>query len=811
MLDSRSVAFANDIRRLRREGVDVVLNSLSGEAMERGLSTLRPFGRFVELGKRDYVANTRIGLRPFRRNLSYFGVDVDQLLSEGDRAAAIFAELMSLFEAGELKPLPYRVFSAGETLDAFRLMQQSGHVGKIVLRPPAAARAPASQGAFRFDPDRTHLVTGGFGGFGLEAARWLADRGVRHLVLAGRSGPQGEEAEALVRELLDRGVDLRARRCDVADAGALSTLLDEIATTMPPLAGVLHAAMVLEDGLVAGLTGDQLDRVLAPKVAGAAHLDRLTDDCPLDYFVLFSSITTMIGNPGQGAYVAANGYLEGLARLRRERDRPALAVAWGAISDVGVLARRKGLAEALSRRVGVKAMPAREALDLMAQALAATGRRPDRAVLAIGALDWSAARRLPALGSPTFAALVRDGGAASVDERDSLDLRTLVATEPEDLVRKRVIAVIVEEIASVLRIPQAEVGSGKRLAEIGLDSLMAIELATALQDRLHLDSPLSGSVGAMTPAALAEHLIGFVRAESPDEDIRVAQALKRPPRRGFARPGDARAPDGSRGCADPGSEGPHGLSEPGGGRLSAAEREALLARVARKRPGPARERETAATSPEATDFTTLPGFRELQAQRSFAAVLGLENPFFRVHEERAGPETRIGNRAYANFASYDYLGLNGHPEVSAAAKAAIDRYGTSTSASRLVAGERPIHRELERGLADILRRRRLRRLRQRARDQRRRDRPASRPAGSHRPRRTDPQQRRAGRAALRSRQALVRAQRPRCPGQRARDEPAPARARPRRRRGPLQHGWRRAGPAAPDRDQGPASGLADGR
>jgi 8-amino-7-oxononanoate synthase len=144
----------------------------------------------------------------------------------------------------------------------------------------------------------------------------------------------------------------------------------------------------------------------------------------------------------------------------------------------------------------------------------------------------------------------------------------------------------------------------------------------------------------------------------------------------------------------------------GKGGLSAADKEALLARAARRKStapstAPPRERDAPVVDPALTDFTTLPGYREMQMQRSFAEVLGLENPFFRVHEERAGAQTRIGNRSYSNFASYDYLGLNGHPEVAAAAKAAIDRYGTSTSASRVVAGERPIHRDLELGLAGL--------------------------------------------------------------------------------------------------------------
>ncbi len=140
VLDSRSLAFVDDVRAITGDGVDIVLNSLFGEAMERSLNCLRPFGRFVELGKRDYVANTHIGLRPFRRNLSYFGVDLDQVIQhQGDDGARMFREVMSLFNDGGLRPLPYQPFTAAETSDAFRLMQQSA----ISVRSSSARRRPA--------------------------------------------------------------------------------------------------------------------------------------------------------------------------------------------------------------------------------------------------------------------------------------------------------------------------------------------------------------------------------------------------------------------------------------------------------------------------------------------------------------------------------------------------------------------------------------------------------------------------------------------------------------------------------------------
>src|SRR6185295_7659439 len=139
VLDSRSLAFADEVHRITGEGAAVVLNSLAGDAMERGLRALKPFGRFIELGKRDFIANTHIGLRPFRRNLSYFGVDLDQLLVGRRSASAMpLTKVMKLFEQGVFAPLPYRAFPAERAIDAFRLMQQSGHIGKIIMTAPAA-------------------------------------------------------------------------------------------------------------------------------------------------------------------------------------------------------------------------------------------------------------------------------------------------------------------------------------------------------------------------------------------------------------------------------------------------------------------------------------------------------------------------------------------------------------------------------------------------------------------------------------------------------------------------------------------------
>ncbi|MEA2840326.1 MAG: phthiocerol/phenolphthiocerol synthesis type-I polyketide synthase [Methylobacteriaceae bacterium] len=537
VLDSRSGAFVDDVLRITKDqGVAVVLNSLSGEAMERSISVLKPFGRFVELGKRDYVANTHIGLRPFRRNLSYFGVDLDQLiLNDSAQGRRLFRSVMRLFEDGSLSPLPYRKFKANEIVDAFRLMQQAGHIGKIIISPPSKGEIKQlPDRSFVAPSDKTILITGGLGGFGLETARWLVERGARHLVLVGRSGAASEQAQQALKEFRARGVNVRAASCDVADEKALRGLMRDIAD-MPRLGGIIHAAMVLDDFVLANFSRERLERVLEPKVLGASNLDRLTRDHPLDFFILYSSATTLVGNPGQSAYVAANGYMEGLARRRRKEGLPALAVGWGAIEDVGILTRMDNVKDSLSNRVGVTPIKSRAALDKMGEILAGPASALEDGVVFIAPMNWGKARDfLPSLRSPTFADLARGQDAAEASERATIDVRAIIAAEGRDAARRQVCDIIVEELARILRLPQEDVPRAKPLAEVGLDSLMGVELAISIEERFTLQGSLTASATGLTIAELGDQIIGM----SEDAEVAVASAVQGVAERHFGKDAD---------------------------------------------------------------------------------------------------------------------------------------------------------------------------------------------------------------------------------------------------------------------------------
>jgi phthiocerol/phenolphthiocerol synthesis type-I polyketide synthase C len=528
VFDSRSLAFADDILQATGgEGVDVVLNSLAGEAIRRNLRILKPFGRFLELGKRDFFENTAIGLRPFRNNISYFAIDADQLLvTRPDLAARVLREVMALFHEDALFPLPFQAFAAGRIVEAFRTLQQARHIGKVVVQlegAPVDVAQPAMQPPrARFSPDSTWLVTGGLSGFGLESARWLAERGVGHVVLLGRRGVRTPGAVQAVGTLKAAGAQVTVAACDITCRDAVAKVLDEIRRSSPPLKGVLHAAAVIEDGLLENLDAEQLNRVLAPKLTGAWNLHELTKDMPLDYFVLYSSVTTFLGNPGQGNYVAANTALENLAALRRSAGLPATCIAWGPISDSGYLARNTEIRDSLASRLGAAPLRAGQVLALLDRLLASP-----RATVAAADFDWARlSRLLPSREASRFQPL-RDMLGASADAAFAgEDIRNLIAGQSPGSVKAIVQSVIAHEVAVILGTDAGRIELGRNLHDLGMDSLMGVELAVALEAHFGISLPTLMLTGnSLTVSHIAASVCETLLGSGELEEMPVANSL----------------------------------------------------------------------------------------------------------------------------------------------------------------------------------------------------------------------------------------------------------------------------------------------
>ncbi len=516
--DSRSLAFADEIlANTGGEGVDVVLNSLAGEAIRRNLRVLKPFGRFLELGKRDFFENTPIGLRPFKDNISYFGIDADQLLvSQPELAGRLFRELMALFEEGALFPLPSQVFKATQIVDAFRAMQQARHIGKIVVRMadqelPVQA-APGEMQRVRLRGDASYLVTGGLSGFGLASARWLAQRGAGELVLVGRRGMDTPGLDEAIESLQALGARVTVKACDVGDAEAVTRLIDDVRAECLPLAGVLHAAMVIDDDFIARLDAKRLHRVLVPKAWGAWHLHRATRDLPLEHFILYSSITTFIGNPGQANYVAANAYLEALAAMRRAQGLPATSIGWGPIGDAGYLTRNEAVRDSLEARLGAAPLSAERALSVLDYVL------DEDAPEVVGVSDFSwptLARYLPASDASRFAWLREMRGEGGPE--DEADFRQRITGMGEDQVKELVREVIVREIAEILGLSEDRVNPSRPLREMGLDSLMAAELVVALESQVGIRLPMMLLTQSPSVDGIVEHLVDRLMGKDEGE------------------------------------------------------------------------------------------------------------------------------------------------------------------------------------------------------------------------------------------------------------------------------------------------------
>ncbi|WPO76676.1 SDR family NAD(P)-dependent oxidoreductase [Streptomyces sp. KN37] len=485
VLDSRSLDFAHQVEQLTEgRGVDVVVNSLAGEAMSRSLELLGPGGRFIELGKLDILDNNPLALRPFLNNLTFFGFDLAVLTQQPEQARSLAKQVTRHVQAGHYRPLPHSVYPASRVREAFELMQHSRHIGKVVVafdphdEPPAVEPLPRH---VQLDPDGTYLITGGLSGFGAATARWLTDRGARHLALVSRRGPDTPEAPALLEELSRRGVRARAYRADVTDEQDVHALLDGIDAGPHRLRGVVHCAMHLDDAPLEELTDTRFSAVLAPKMEGAAVLDRLTRSRHLDLFLLISSASADIGNIHQAPYVSGNLYLEALSRQRREAKLPAQTIAWGSLDETGYVARNNLTAQLAA--VGMKPLALKDAFaaadDILTRGFPVAGT---------GHYNWDRARGLlPLIATPRYSLIVPPYEEISDRPREEF-LASLAGLSPAQA-RETLQKAVTRNLAKAMQMEPEALDPHRRLDEYGLDSLMATELLASVRQQFNVVIP----------------------------------------------------------------------------------------------------------------------------------------------------------------------------------------------------------------------------------------------------------------------------------------------------------------------------------
>lgn len=538
VMDSRSLAFGEQILEATGgEGVDLVLNSLTGETIATSLSVLRPGGHFLELGKTDLWDQPRVDA--FRPGVTFHAIALDQMMADQPALVRqLLQEVMPQFEDQRLRPLPLRTFPIRRVVDALRHMARAEHIGKVVIEADAWEGAEQS---FWLHEDGTYLVTGGLGGLGLRVALWLVQRGARHLVLVGRSAP-GEEARARVQDLERAGARVLVRSCDVSRRGEVAELLAAIAADLPTLRGVFHLAGVLDDGILREQTRERFDRVMAAKVLGAWHLHELTADLALEHFVLFSSVAALMGSPGQGNYAAANAFLDALAHHRRAEGRPALSVNWGSWAGVGMAERLRDTQGSRWSEAGIGWIEPDRGLQTLEELLA-----QDAVQVGVVPVNWTKffERIPPGNEPPWLGELARSARAAATQQAGGPPVLLQKLQEVTAAERLEVATLFLrQQAAQVLAMDEAALPDARRpLNELGFDSLTGVEfcnrVARAAGQHLNpavlFDYPtLEGLAGYLVRDLLQLAHDGDEpaadRGESPDgeraeEEARRVQAL----------------------------------------------------------------------------------------------------------------------------------------------------------------------------------------------------------------------------------------------------------------------------------------------
>jgi NADPH:quinone reductase-like Zn-dependent oxidoreductase len=490
VMDSRTAEFADRILEATEGlGVDIVLNSLTGPLLLRSIDVLARHGRFVELGKTAVYGGERIRMASFGNNQSYSIVDLDRLLADKpDYCGRMLSTVFALIEHEELAVLPTRTFGGAEAAQAFRSMTLPAHTGKVVLdmsRVEPADVAPAGDVASLLDSEASYLVTGGTSGAGLATAEWLASRGAQHLVLLSRHGPATPEDAEAIRRIRQKGVHVADLRVDVTDRAGLAAVIDDCGKGLPPLRGVVHCAAMLADAPTESIDHESLMKVVGPKARGAWLLHELTKDHQLDFFVLFSSIASLWGNPGQANYAAANAFLDSFSTFRQCRGLPATTVSWGVIGETGQAARNPQVMTLLRNR-GWKPLSTQHVFESLEAILPA---EPAHVIAAEG--DWmSLAPAYPATAFRFSGISEGLGEKATADARSENalagSLRDLDAPDRVALLANR----LREQIARIIGAKPERIDVRQGLDRLGFDSLMAGQLRNWIGHTLDCDVPI---------------------------------------------------------------------------------------------------------------------------------------------------------------------------------------------------------------------------------------------------------------------------------------------------------------------------------
>ncbi|KAH7397176.1 hypothetical protein BKA66DRAFT_566312 [Pyrenochaeta sp. MPI-SDFR-AT-0127] len=533
---SQNLDFVVAIRRLTKgNGVDVILNTLSGEAMQATFSCVAPFGRFIDLAKHKSQTKAQLEMAPFGKNVSFTSVDMTYLHQQNAKLAGrIFQEAMKFVTSKNLRPVtPTDVKPWSKLLEGIDIVQDVKHMGKVVMVPTEGdfvlvAQNPPKQ--IRLDPNSSYLLAGGLGGLGRSISRWLTAHGARNLIFISRSGASSSEASAFIAELEAEGIRTAVLQCDISDALSLSNVLANTLKDLPPIRGVIQGAMTLNDSLFSNMTHEQWTTTILPKVHGSKNLHEATLSQPLDFFILLSSLHSFIGNPGQANYAAGCAYQVALAKYRNNIGLPATAIDLGIVGDVGYVVEKKESGKKVKVQ-DFKHIKENELLALIELGIReprlghiVTGLDSDLDIAAMekdGNAPFFA--RDPVLSHldylrPHLKAEVTTQTSSDGATTASLSLSAQLASAPSaDLAKDYIQTALVKKLSRSLMMDPSELDASRPMSAYGTDSLVAVEMKNWIQRETKVTVSVFEILQTSSIASLVEGIAERVSSSSESE------------------------------------------------------------------------------------------------------------------------------------------------------------------------------------------------------------------------------------------------------------------------------------------------------
>jgi len=514
VMNSRTLDFADQILSLtQNKGVDIVFNSLNGEFIPKSLDVLNTKGRFIEIGKIGIWDESQVLQK--RPEASYHPFDLLELAEKDPNLITqMLNQLMEHFQQQTLKPLPYKVFPIVQVVEAFRYMAQAKHIGKVVISLPVLEQGKTIRS------DSSYLITGGLGALGLKVADWMVSQGAKYLVLTGRSEPN-TEAITLIEQWKQAGTEVVIIKADVSKQEDVQKLFQKITASLPVMRGIVHAAGVLDDGLLSQLNWPRFARVMAPKIAGTWNLHCFTKDLPLDFFVCFSSISSLIGSLGQGNYAAANAFMDTTAHYRQSLGLPGLSINWGPWSGVGMAANLENRFSAQ----GINPIEINQGLQIFGELLP-----QEIGQVGVLSVNWPKFLSCSPLKLPLFSEQVQESQESEglPTSKYSLVSEWQQASSNED--RLLLLRVYLQGItAKILGISPEQINLDQSLRTLGFDSLMAVEMRTKLSVDLGVDIPLIKFAEEVTVASVAilvdEQLRALIPVPPSNDDEQISEEI----------------------------------------------------------------------------------------------------------------------------------------------------------------------------------------------------------------------------------------------------------------------------------------------